>query len=100
MISKGVRVAGAVVAFGLAVFAVAVAALTKALICGGDAGTTCRTGLMTVQLLVAVGGLLPACGLVVAVLDDHPKAATLSLIAGIGMYAGWGVLNDAVVHGW
>jgi hypothetical protein len=91
---------GAVCAFLLALFAVWFGDLTKQLICYGDAGTSCRMGLMNAQLVAAVAGLLPAGGLVWAVWTKRRRLAVAIFVVGVAVYAGWGVLNDAAVHGW
>jgi hypothetical protein len=91
---------GAVSAFFLALVAVWFADLTKQLICYGDAGTSCRMGLMNAQLVAAAAGLLPAGGLVWAVWIERRCLAVAMLVVGVAVYGGWGVLNDAAVHGW
>lgn len=100
MTRERLRRPGAVCAFLLALVALWFADLTKQLICYGDAGTTCRMGLMNAQLIAAVAGLLPAAGLVWAVWIKRRRVAVAMLVVGVAVYGGWAVLNDAAVHGW
>jgi hypothetical protein len=85
---------------GAALFAVLAAFVTRQLICFGDAGTSCRLALMGVQLAVAVGGLVPAAMMVRAAVRGQRRAMLAWLATAAVIYLGWGVLNDAAVHGW
>jgi hypothetical protein len=83
----------AVLATGPAIFA---AWLTRVNICGG----ACHNSLFDVQLVLAVVGLLPAGTLIYATWTGRRRLAVLSLVTGLVVYALWGLLNDAAVHGW
>ncbi len=88
-----------VVAFGG--FAAAVVALLAIeLDCGDGYGNSCHEGLVTTQIVVAIAGLIPAGGLFWAALTERWWVAAVLLIVTALCYLTWGVLNDAVVHGW
>lgn len=87
---------GAIAAAFGACLAVWVAAISKRLICE----SSCRTSLMDAQLLVALIGIIPIGLLLFAAIRGRRRLALSSLIAAVIIYLGWGVLNDAAVHGW
>jgi hypothetical protein len=87
---------GAIAALFGACLAAWVAAISKNLVCE----STCRDGLMTTQLIVAVLGLFPVGALLYAALRNRSRLALLSFGAGVVTYLAWGILNDAAVHGW
>jgi hypothetical protein len=80
--------------------AVLLALLTKSLICHGDSDTSCRTGLMNIQLLVALAGLIPLVAMLRASIQRKTMLAFGLFFIAILIYAAWAVLNDAAVHGW
>ncbi len=60
----------------------------------------CQQGLVTLQIVIAVLGLLPAWTLVWAVVRSRWKLSATLLLVTAMVYLAWGVLNDAAVHGW
>jgi hypothetical protein len=87
---------GALVALLATLPAVFVAWLTRANGCE----PICPNGLVTTQLIVAVAGVVPAAVLVYACGTGRRRLALVALAVGIIVYAGWGLLNDASLHGW
>ena len=75
-----------------------------ALFAAGIAGltTACENGCPypSAQLWVAFGGLVPAIGLLLAVVRRNRTLALIFLLSGVLIYLLWGLLNDAATHGW
>jgi hypothetical protein len=59
-----------------------------------------ETPLLITQLIIAVIGLFPAGLFARALVRRLDPQAVMSLVIGLVIYLGWGVLNDAAVHGW
>jgi hypothetical protein len=59
-----------------------------------------ETTLLIAQLIVATVGLLPAGLFARALIRWNATQAIVWLVLGVLVYLGWGVLNDAAVHGW
>jgi hypothetical protein len=82
------------------------ALLTFQLLCHGDSGGSlmCPDGeptiTMTLQLIVGVAGLVPPILMTYLAFRNARRAAIIALICGLVLWAGWGFLNDAAVHGW
>jgi hypothetical protein len=76
--------------------AVFIAWLTKTASCEPQ----CHSGLSKVQFIIAVVGVLPVATLLYASLTARRRLVAVSLVLGIFVYALWGLLNDAAVHGW
>jgi hypothetical protein len=85
----------ALLAAGFAVFIALVADVVLSTEEVGSHGTP----LLTAQLAVALIGLIPTGLFAWALRRNDPKAVVWFVI-GIVTYLGWGVLNDAAVHGW
>ena len=83
---------GALVALVGAVFAVFIANLTQADYEGHDS-------VYTVQLVVALVGLLPAGCLVYAAAAGRRNLAVTALVTGVLAYGSWALLNNLAVHG-
>lgn len=58
------------------------------------------TATMKAQLIVGFVGLLPALAMGFFAFRGAKRAAIAALIAGLALWAGWGFLNNAAVHGW
>lgn len=58
------------------------------------------TGPLTWQLIVAMIGLAPAGFMVYFSFTGASRKVMASLVIGLAIWAAWGVLNDAAVHGW
>lgn len=93
------RVAVEIAVIGAALIAAFLAYITNGLLSTGDAGDH-ETPLLIWQLKVALTGLLPAVLFAWALHRHRDRQALLWLVTGIVVYLGWGVLNDASVHGW
>ena len=95
-----------IVAFVAAVFGTFIALVTYALLCNGESGgsTACPNGeateTMTAQLILGFLGLLPPAVMGYFAHQDRRGPALIALILGVVLWVGWGVLNDAAVHGW
>jgi hypothetical protein len=92
----------------LAVLALLAAALWVVLLAGAIDWLACesegseacgRQNLARAQLYVAVAGLVPALLLVVDTWRGSRRAVAW-LVLGVAVYAVWGLLADAAVHGW
>lgn len=93
------RVAAAVVALVLlaaVASAIFIATLTREASCQPG----CDQPLATWQLRVAVLGAVPVGTLVYASATKRRRLAVASLVICVVIYALWGLLNDAAVHGW
>ncbi len=55
---------------------------------------------MNAQLVLAFIGAVPVALLLYAAIRGRRRLALSALIAAAIIYLGWGVLNDAAVHGW
>lgn len=95
-----VLVLGSVAAFAAACFAVLLAVVTKLDLCDDGCVDGGRTSLLWTQLAVAVIGLVPAWGVVVAL--THRRRVLAAALFGVSLliYLAWGLFNDAAVHGW
>lgn len=58
------------------------------------------TPLLVAQLVVALGGLVPAGLFAYSLIEAHKRRAVVFGVALLVTYLAWGVLNDAAVHGW
>ncbi len=76
--------------------AIFLAWLTKVNICGPN----CHDGLINVQFIAALIGVVPAGVFLFAATTGRRRLAVLALVIGVFAYASWGLLNDAAVHGW
>jgi hypothetical protein len=92
---NSIVVFGAHVAFGGALVAAFFAYVTKKASCEPD----CRGGVLTVQLVLAVAGLLPAGSLVYAAVSGRRRLAAIALVTGVLVYGSWALLNNVAVHG-
>jgi hypothetical protein len=67
--------------------------------------TLCETGCvppprhLTVQLVIAVVGLIATVVMTVCVAQGRYRAAGALLLAAMGLYAAWGVVLDQATHG-
>ena len=61
----------------------------------GTAGAT-----LTWQLVTGVFGVVPAAAMVYFSFTSSNRKAVAALAIGLLVWAAWGVLNDAAVHGW
>ena len=98
--SSQLAIVAAVLGLIGAAAAVLLALLTKSLICHGDSDTSCRTGLMNLQLLVALAGLIPLVAMFRASIQRKTRLALGLFLTAVLIYGAWAVLNDAAVHGW
>jgi uncharacterized membrane protein YhaH (DUF805 family) len=94
--SSALAILGAAFVVLGSLFATWLAIATKGLLCEGE----CRSGLLALQTVAAVAGLLPACLTFVAALRDRRRQALFWFLITVVVYLLWGVLNDAAVHGW
>lgn len=89
-----------------AAFGTFIAFVTYAVLCNGESGgsTACPNGeateTMIAQLIVGLLGLLPPAVMAYFAHQDRRTPALIALILGVVLWIGWGVLNDAAVHGW
>jgi hypothetical protein len=58
------------------------------------------TNTMQAQLVLGIVGVIPALLLVLFAFRGRRTPAKAALLIGLVMWAVWGVLNDASVHGW
>jgi hypothetical protein len=93
------RIVGAVVAVLAACFAAFIAYLANGLMSSGDAGSH-ETPLLIAQLVIAITGLLPAGLFARALVRRLDFQAVVWLVISVLVNLGWGVFNDAAVHGW
>lgn len=94
-----IRAVGATVAMLAACFAALIAFATNGILSTGESGSHEST-LLIVQLIVGVVGLVPAGLFARALVRRSDLHAVVWLGASVVVYLGWGVLNDAAVHGW
>jgi hypothetical protein len=91
---------------GVAIFVVFAACLATAIAYVADAiGSTDEAGshqtpLLVTQLIIAVVGLIPAGLFARALVRRKDLQAVVWLVIGTLVYLGWGLFNDAAVHGW
>jgi hypothetical protein len=97
--TSSTRVAVEIAVIGAALIAAFLAYLTNGLLSAGDAGDH-ETPLLIWQLIIALAGLPPTVLFAWALHRHRDRQALLWLVTGIVVYLGWGVLNDASVHGW
>jgi hypothetical protein len=89
-----------------AAFGAFIASITYWVLCFNESwgSKMCRDGHPTVtmkaQLIVGLTGLLPALAMGFFAFRGAKRAAVAALIVGLALWAGWGFLNDAAVHGW
>ena len=77
----------------------AIACIADAIGSTNEAGSH-QTSLLVTQLIIAVVGLLPAGLFARALVRRKDLQAVVWLVIGTLVYLGWGLLNDAAVHGW
>ena len=58
------------------------------------------TNTMQAQLVLGLVGVIPALLMVFWAFRGRRAPAMVALVIGLVMWAVWGVLNDASVHGW
>ena len=89
-----------------AVFGAFVGYLTYEVMCFNEIGgsTMCPRGhpttTMTAQLVVGLGGIVPAVLMVFFAFRGAKRAAASALVMGLVLWAAWAFLNDAAVHQW
>lgn len=93
------RTAVGVAAVFAACFAAIIACATNAIL-STEESYAHETTLLIAQLIVAAVGLLPAGLFARALIRRNDSEAVVWLVVGVLVYLGWGVLNDAAVHGW
>jgi hypothetical protein len=91
----------AVLLFVAASVALVIALATSGFACDDVTTNACgRNDLATAQLVVAIIGFLPLGLLVWDLLRGRGRQAAAWFAVGAVLDLGWGVLNDAAVHGW
>jgi hypothetical protein len=83
-----------------AMFGVFIALVVYSLGSGGDSGTAGVSATNTWQYVVSLVGLIPPLLMVYFCVRGETRRALAALAVGLLVWAGWGVLNDATVHGW
>jgi hypothetical protein len=84
-----------------AAIAIALAWATYYVSCDEVTSDACDLrGLARAQLVVAVGGLVPALGMALAASRKRNALALVCFALAALVYAVWAFLNDAAVHGW
>jgi hypothetical protein len=58
------------------------------------------TNTMQAQLVLGIVGVIPALLMAFFAFRGRGRPAKATLVIGLVMWAVWGVLNDASVHGW
>jgi hypothetical protein len=58
-----------------------------------------HSGLITAQLLLAAGGVLPVAALVGAIIRQRPLLTRVALALSIAVYVAWAIVHSAAVGG-
>ena len=93
------RLGVAILVVFAACLATAIAYIADAIGSTNEAGSH-QTPLLLTQQIIAVAGLLPAGLFARALVRRKDPQAVVWLVIGILVYLGWGLFNDAAVHGW
>jgi hypothetical protein len=84
-----------------ALAAVLSAVLTNAVLCDDPTAESCtRHVLGSVQLGLALFGLLPLAAAAWACMRRRTRVTVLWICVALAVYLAWGIFNDAAIHGW
>jgi hypothetical protein len=98
--------AASLLATAAAGFGAFIALITYRILCFDESGgsTMCPDGhpttTMKAQLIVGFVGIVPAVVMAFFAFRGAKRLAIAALVVGLVLWAGWGLLNDAAVHGW